>query len=310
MALRTPAFNDAKTYGFEYLRLLSELELQEGAVNPGDFKVTAAAGGGMKVDVASGVALVKGDSGVPALGITQGLYVAVNDAAIANAVTLTASSTANPRIDRIILRVTDSSDLGSVSDTLALDYVTGTPTTGATLDNLSGAAAIPSDALHLADVLVPTNSTVVTGSNIRDRRKWARGAYGFTSYSGADITFTNTTAALITSAMNTRVELSGNPLEVDFVAPFQHGTAGGFLRTLIALDGVTQPGVGYAVAPSLSAVVLSQVSSSIAAPTAGSRVLAPYALTNGAGAFIGAQTSGQPLVMRWRERIGAVANNN
>lgn len=216
MALKTPAFNDAKTYGFEWVRAMIEASLQEGVLNMGgagtDFRVAAAGAGGMRVDVAAGAALIKGDSGVPGAGLTQGLFLAINDALIANAVTLNAADGANPRIDQIVARIYDSSDLGSGADQVTLEVLTGAPTSGATLDNRNGAAALGNDRLRLADILVPAASVAVTAGNIRDRRPWARGARIIaTGTAGGNYTVNNAGASLDTTR-RVRVELSGAPV--------------------------------------------------------------------------------------------------
>jgi hypothetical protein len=214
MALRTPAFNDARTYGFEWLRNMLEGALQEGVFDTNDFKVTAAAAGLQRVDVAAGRALVKGDTGVPTAGLSQGLYLIVNDAAIANAVTLTAAHATLPRLDQITLRVRDSADLGSPADDAVLEVVTGVPTAGATLDTRNGAAGVPNDAIRIADVLVPAASTAVVAGNVRDRRPWARGAFsrgvkntgdapttgGIANYLGLTVPFEAGSGALLVKA--------------------------------------------------------------------------------------------------------------
>lgn len=237
MALRPPAFNDAKTYGFEWLRFLAEVaNLQEGVVGAGDFKATAAAAGLMRVDVAAGAAFVKGDSGSPAVGLSQGLFLLVNDAAIANAVTLNASDATNPRIDQIILKIRDSSDLATGADDAVLDKVTGTPTVGATLDNRTGAGALPNDSIRLADVLVPAASTSVTAGNVRDRRPWARGVhYSVLRMSGANYTTTNTLPVRIDPTnLEPRIECSGVPIEVRLDGT---GSAGGAMEMALSVDG-------------------------------------------------------------------------
>lgn len=176
MTLRTPAFNDAKQYDFAYLRHLAETLLNsEGVANYQTDMVVTNAATGLRVDIAAGAAWVKGDSGTPGMGISQGLFSVVNDAAVANAVTLPAAHATNPRLDAIVLKVRDSSDLGSGADDAIFDYVQGTATAGATLLNRNGAAAIPNDCLHLADVLVPATATNLTSANVRDRRLPANG---------------------------------------------------------------------------------------------------------------------------------------
>lgn len=176
MALRIPFANDAKQYDFGYLRHLAETILNsEGVANYGTDLVVTPAATGLRVDIAAGAAWVKGDSGTPAMGISQGLFSVVNDAAVANAVTLPAADPTNPRIDQIVLRVRDSSDLGSGADDAIFDYVQGTATGGATLLNRTGAAALGNDRLLLADVLVPAAATNLTAANVRDRRIPANG---------------------------------------------------------------------------------------------------------------------------------------
>lgn len=210
MALLTTAFLDSKTYGFEWLRQLLELSpLQEGAVSPGDYKVTPGTLGGQRVDVAAGIALVKGDSGT-----RNALYAQINDAAMPNAVTLTASHGTLPRVDQIILRVRDSSDLGDGSDTPALEVLTGTATDGATLDNRTGAAALPNNAMRLADVLVPAASASVTAGNIRDRRQWARGARWLATLGAISQSTLNTWIPWDDGAGKRRLELSGVPCRI------------------------------------------------------------------------------------------------
>jgi hypothetical protein len=239
MALRPTQYLDSQDFGFEWFRVLAEQTLQEGVIGAGDFKTTAAAGGGMKVDVASGVAFVKGETGTPGSGISQGLYMQVNDATIANAVTLTASHGTLPRIDQIVLTVNDSSDLGSASDSATLSVVTGTATAGVTLDNRTGAVTPALNTIRLADVLVPAASASVTAGNIRDRRKWARGAF----YTYADTTntpSTNSTTYVDVDATHTspRVELSGKPLIVTLSGDIDTNSIDGFFRVLI--NGVSQ----------------------------------------------------------------------
>lgn len=241
MTLLTPSFNDAKTYDFGWLRYLSELTLKEGVIGSGDMKVTAAGGGGMKVDIAAGTALVKGDSGTPAVGVSQGLYTAINDASIANAVTLSASDGTNPRIDQICLRVRDSSDLATGADDATFLVVTGTPTGGATLDNRNGATALPNDHLRLADILVPAGSSSVSAGNVRDRRPWARGACLLVTRTSGNVTV-NAGFADFDTNFSPRLELGGNPLEVRFLATGSHVSATGRIGRQLLDNGAIVPG--------------------------------------------------------------------
>lgn len=318
MALRTPFANDAKTYGFEWLRGLLEAGLQEGVLNMGgagtDFKVTAAAAGLLRVDVAAGAALIKGDSGTAALGLTQGLFMAVNDASIANAATHAAADATNPRIDQIVLKIEDSGDLGSAADQATIVVVAGTATSGATLDNRNGAAALPSNCLRLADVLIPATATAVLAANVRDRRPWARGAYRriartANAAAGSDYTTTATSAAQIDGTnLAPRIECSGAPLRVALVGGWTHGTTGGLARFQLRVDAAQSEGQ----AASDTNVSLGNDQSTGASwdfvPTAGSHVLSPYYWT-GAGTLTLRAQAGQALELIIEELARPNADN-
>lgn len=227
MTLRNPAFSDARTWPAAWDRFALELSgLQSGVFGPNDMKVTAAAAGGQRVDIAAGTLLVKGDSGVPATGLSQGLFAVVNDGALANAVTLAASNVSLPRIDQIVVRVRDTQALSGGGDDSTFMVLTGTATSGATLDNRNGAAALPADYERLADVLVPASSTAVAAGNIRDRRGWARGGYSVKIGSGAgNYMMPGGSATTIPGdPLLTRMECSGAPLEVDYqLCWYSHG---------------------------------------------------------------------------------------
>lgn len=246
MALKTPYPNDSKPYGFEWLRVAHELDLQEGVLASTDFRTTAAAAGGMRVDVAAGTAAIKGDSGVAAAGLSQGLYIAVNDAAIPNAVTLGGSNATLPRVDQIVLTVNDTSDLGSASDALTLTAVPGTPTSGATLDNRNGAQALPANAIRLADVLVPAASSAVSAGNVRDRRPWARGASAYwRSTPGGDYATGSGVESLLVAL---RAECSGAPIRLTATASMAAVAVPLGLRLAVKIDGTIAPsGVSAAV---------------------------------------------------------------
>lgn len=192
--------------------------LQEGVFNPGDYKVAQrAAGATQTVDVAGGDAWVQTDSDTP-----DGLAHVQHDTTDNFAVT--ASNATNPRIDRVVLQYNDTTlPAGVGGDAPTIRVIAGTPTAGAQAATptgagyLAGAAAVPNDALLLADVLVPATSTSVTNANIVDRRKWARGAEWITTRQGAglNIAVTTTTKALIDAVnFQPRIECSGVPMKV------------------------------------------------------------------------------------------------
>lgn len=113
---------------------------------------------GVTTSVAAGRVMVKGDTNA-----NQGCY--LFEVSVAEAQAHVRDAT-NPRVNMLVARVYDATEVGSGSSGGAIEIVAGTPTAGATLDNRSGALALPASALHVADVLVP-----VTGSaTIRDRR--------------------------------------------------------------------------------------------------------------------------------------------
>ena len=161
MTLLTTSLLDTKAYDFSVLRHIFESQIvQSGVVNKGDYLVTAKASQPpMGVSVAAGAAWVKATTGT-----RNGAYHVVNDGSVD--ITLTAANATNPRVDRIILRVADTSDLASATDTATLEVLSGTPTSGATLVNLTGAAAQPANTLNLAFVLVGAGVTSVVGANI------------------------------------------------------------------------------------------------------------------------------------------------
>lgn len=161
MALITPEYLQTQKYSAKRDRLaVSFPVLQEGIVDPGHFAVSQrAAGANMSVDVAAGRAWVKADD--PG---NKGFYHIENDATVN--VALTAANATNPRIDTIVVQVNDSIDGGDASDTPQLLALAGTPTSGATLANLTGAASVPTGALVLAYVLVAANATSIVTANI------------------------------------------------------------------------------------------------------------------------------------------------
>jgi hypothetical protein len=147
---------------------------QEGCMDTHSYEVTQrSAGVNLSVDIAATTADALG-TGVAAYiqGDTvsaQGLYSVPPHNAVINE-TISAANASNPRIDRVILEIQDNTHDASGANLIRTRVVTGTATAGATLDNLSNAAAVPSSALLLADVLVPANATSINNSNIRDRR--------------------------------------------------------------------------------------------------------------------------------------------
>jgi hypothetical protein len=135
--------------------------VRSGIISKLDFKVSQrGAGANMSVDVAAGEALVKVTTGT-ANGICR-----VRNDAVVN-VTIAAAHATLPRIDLVCLQYNDTSlPAGTGGNVPTVRAVSGTATSGATLANLTGAAAVPADSLLLAYVLVPAASSSVIDSRI------------------------------------------------------------------------------------------------------------------------------------------------
>lgn len=316
MALRTPFANDAKSYGFEWLRAMLETGLQEGVLNMAgagtDFKVTAAAAGApLRVDVAAGAALTKGDSGAPGTGLSQGLYLTINDAAIANAVALAAADGSNPRLDQIALRIRDTSDLAGAADDATLVVLTGTPTSGATLDNRNGNAALPNDHLRLADVLVPAGATAVLAGNVRDRRPWARGARKRIKHLNAG-NYSKTSASpglLDATNLNPRLECSTGLLLVSFSLDYYQNATGEKAVFGIYADGNVADTSHQRHSNGVASAQTMLTYTADIAVTAGSHQIGPgfYSLDGATGIFVAG--SPFPVFLSIREDLAPNADN-
>ena len=121
------------------VNLIAAMFLQAGgAVNPGVLPsgnaMKVAAGSGMTVTVATGSVVC------PAAGSDQGAYVfSLLDAAT---LTVATSDPANPRVDLVCANVVDP---GTSAGEAEVQIIAGTPIPGATLANLDGAPAAPSN---------------------------------------------------------------------------------------------------------------------------------------------------------------------
>lgn len=112
--------------------------------------------------------MVRGTSNV-----LQGSYHAYNDAAIET--NLDIGDPTNPRLDSLIVRVRDSVEVTTdTTDEIVVEYLKGTPTAGATLDNRTGATPLPPSSQLLADFLVPAGAAALTAGMFRDRRIFSR----------------------------------------------------------------------------------------------------------------------------------------
>lgn len=240
--------------------------LQEGVLAAGDLKVSQRAAGGanMSVDVASGAGWIEIDSGT-----RQGLSHIFSDA-IANGV-VTNSHATLPRVDRIVIQYNDSSiPAGVGGDVPTLRVIAGVPTAGATLDNETGIAALPNDSMQIGTVLIPAASATVTNANIRDRRKWARGAF-FEAVSTAGNQTTASASFVLVASSDVRMECTGNPITMLLRIQWE-GSAVGRAQVAPYVDGVQNqpmntvytPAAGRGQPGHFSAVLL---------PAAGSHIL-------------------------------------
>lgn len=208
---------------------------------PTSFEVTQrGAGVNLSVDIAANISDAQG-SGIAAVVMgdsvtAQGLYavpphsVAINEAVAAAHATL-------PRVDRVVLEIQDNTHDASGQNRFQVRVISGTATSGATLDNLTGVAAVPSNCLLLADVHVPATDTTIANSQIRDRRKWARGAYMyFEGDNSGDATDTTGNYVVGGGVTAKRLELSGAPLEVRFTGQLANSSAGSSSAATVIYD--------------------------------------------------------------------------
>jgi hypothetical protein len=207
MAVESPPFAvQAGTFGAEQTRrAISNLltrgstvgSITGGLLAASDCQVTA--GSGMQVNVSTGEAWVPGTSSA-----TQGGY--YSRVSSTSALSISASDPTNPRIDRVVAQTTDAAYSG-VTNTFAVAVVTGTPTAGATLTNLSGAGAVPASSLLLANVLVPAGSSSVTNANIANVAALATTSLGDQAVSSVSGTVTAVSGNAYEAAASTTITL-------------------------------------------------------------------------------------------------------
>jgi len=143
--------------------------ISAGVLLSGDYAVTATTSN-MNISVAAGVAYILGGNIAE-----QGMYRQYTNTA--TVLTVGANASGNPRIDTVILRVMDdAADLSTFNET-RIEIVPGTPTSGATLANLTGKANLATlgensaSTLPLAYILVPNGaSSLTTAGNVKDAR--------------------------------------------------------------------------------------------------------------------------------------------
>ena len=173
MSVETPGWvNESGSYSSEQTRrAVFAAYARTGANSPGiiagglisgtDLQLSAP-GSGLSVNVSTGECIIGGTEGV-----RQGGYYCLNESS-AN-LTISAANPSNPRIDTVCATVSDSGytePSGGSGNQWALQVVTGTPTSGATLTNLNGAASLPLSSLLLGYVLVPASASSITSGDI------------------------------------------------------------------------------------------------------------------------------------------------
>ncbi len=169
MAVESSPFGiQANTYSAEIVRramfnLVTPRGASVGTVAGGvvstsvDFQMTAP-GGILGVNVSTGEGLVPGSSTT-----TQGGYYFRGSST--TAASIATASASNPRVDLCCCTVNDAAYTGA-ANTGVIQIITGTPTSGATLSNLTGAPALPTSSMLLGYVLTPANATVTAASMI------------------------------------------------------------------------------------------------------------------------------------------------
>lgn len=159
MTVITPPLflNIDETYGAAALGLPYRDLVGEGVVGAGALAVTErGAGPNMSVDVAAGVAWVRGDD-----ADLQPVYRCVNDGTVNLAIA--AADNTNERIDLVVAEVRDATFSG-VSNDWRLRVITGTPAGSPT------PPALPSNAIALAEISVPASDTTIANGQITDLR--------------------------------------------------------------------------------------------------------------------------------------------
>jgi hypothetical protein len=226
------------TPGYDAIDLRRSIEaataLQEGVLNSTGWKVRERAAGAnmtVEVDANVGLAIVQGDS------VThQSRYVVAPHSAVVT-LDIAAAHSTNPRVDMVVLQVRDNTHDALGQNDARVMVLTGTPTAGATIDNLNGQVSLPSNALRLADIHVPAADTTIANAQIRDRRRWARGALFVGTRTSGDVAISGANWQEVDGTnLKARIECSGAPVRVAFFAS-GFSSAPGSAAFAYSLDG-------------------------------------------------------------------------
>ena len=158
MALRTPpSWLQNGSHPAENDRLTMQgIIATSGIFTTGSLAVTQSGTPAMTVQVATGWGAIVGD-----YTSNMGVYQFYNDAA--NTLTISPADPTNPRIDKIVVTISDSYYTG-VSNTVSFQVLTGTP---------AGSPVAPSTpvmSLALATINVAAGATSILNANITDLR--------------------------------------------------------------------------------------------------------------------------------------------
>lgn len=306
MTLLTPEFLFTKRYAAkrDRIALAHGGAIQAGVWDAGDLKPTWSSG--MNISLAAGFALVSANNAG-----NLGLYHVQNDAALT--VTVPPAHASLPRLDQVYILVDDSTDGGASDDTPQPLVAQGTATSGATLDNRSGAAALPSNALRIADVLTPAAASVLSAAAVRDRRGWARGAeWSYTKTSGDFFIVPAATTDIDSTNMKPRIECSGAPLEIALYMELVNtsGLADQVWPT-VEVDGVAVAGARSWLTVNANPGSFDTLNLRVPyTPTSGSHVFA-FRVTQGAGNRVQFKaTTATPLFAQITAKPKQNASNN
>jgi hypothetical protein len=193
-------------------QFIGSLVAAEGTRTSTEFQVAQrAAGANMSVDISGGFCLIADDHAA------GGGYYHLAEPSTTN-LAVTAADPTNPRIDRVIVQAHDQFQ-GDADNVISLRVIAGTPTGGASLINLNGAAAVPSSSLLLANVLVPAAATSIVTSDIAQvGLPFHRGGRGLSG-------IVDSTGAIVSGAGFTASRTSAGIYVITFNVPFSAGPA-------------------------------------------------------------------------------------
>ena len=219
---------------------------QAGVLESANFKVVPrGAGANRSIDLPGGRAILA-NPGLVALGRK---YLVFQDQTI-NSDAFELGGIAAPhatyaRLDQIILRLYDNE--GGQRRWRPEVLKGADPTQNATLDSRHNATNLPAGVpvIRVADIVVPTTG-IITATEIRDRRPWARGAHRRISLNSAGAPDTSTAAQLaeFDSALRSRLEVSSGRMEMRLRAFASNNTANDGVVFGIGIDGASIGTVG------------------------------------------------------------------